>query len=288
MDAIINNCTLCGSHKYEILFPSFYQGKLSKFEKVVICKDCGLIYKNPIIPNDESTHYMDVKHWVSPYYNEKFLESAKYVAGILKLTADSKVLDIGAAAGHFLHNLKKVTNVKNLFGIEPARDICINAMSSDMDLNMIPYTLETTQLPDRYFDLITAFGVDYLFFDHNKMLRKISDALNSFGGVFYVERNVFLEMPAFVTKRVKYLDDLFGTNSMLKNWFTEKQFERQLMKYFNIAEKNVFYSERIKGLKVKQIGYVCHNSATDSYAPFDNDYEHNKQFVLSMPRKIKF
>lgn len=288
MKAIINGCTLCGSFDAEILFPAFFEKQVSSFENVMICKQCGLVYKNPIIPCDERTHYVAKTQWSSswanPYYEKKFKTSANFIQSIVKLTKDSAVLDIGAAEGHFLRHLCSVAPVYKVYGIEPAKAICELAKKKDKRLNMIPYTLEDTEIPNSYFDLITAFGVDYLFFDHNKMLAKISKALSN-NGYFYVERNVFLEMPAFVTKKVECLEDLFGTNAMMKNWFTEKQYEKQLSKYFSIEKKKIFIFERVKGIKNRHVGYLCKTKAAVSDVVFDNDYDQNKKFVLSMRRK---
>jgi len=272
-------CALCGVNNPEILFPASFKRKINKHENIVICKNCGLVYKYPIVPESEIVHYMTVGHWKSAYFDKKLTGTADFIYKKLPHERQS-ILDIGAAAGHLLNHLaKKYPNAK-LTGIEPSKHACNEAKALNSKVNMVTATIETTTLPKNSFDLITAIGVDYLFLDHVKGLLKINELLRT-DGVFYIERNVFLNSKAYVSTVIDNRDDLFGMNSMMKNWFTIDQMTLHLSRFFEIIGKNSVISNIIKGHKNIHYGWLCKKRAKQINVTIPNKYKENKTYVLT-------
>jgi SAM-dependent methyltransferase len=159
------SCALCGASNPEVLFPAFYKKRISKIENIVICKTCGLVYKYPVAPEDEVVHYMIPGHWINPLFDKKLSVTADFVAQHVQI-ASGNILDIGAAAGHLLNHLSKKYPKAELTGVEPSKNACNEAVALNNKLKMLVTTIEDFSLPENYFDLITAIGVDYLFLDH--------------------------------------------------------------------------------------------------------------------------
>ena len=161
MKVYYNSCYLCGSYNSEKLCSAFFKTKKFPLENIVICKDCGLVYKHPVIPEYEILHYMEKDHWKKPYFGNKLAKTAKFVASsVPKLKANSTIVDIGAAAGNLLHSLSKYFPTCKLIGIEPSIDACNHAYSLNNSLRMLPCTLDECVIGDTSIDLITAIGVD--------------------------------------------------------------------------------------------------------------------------------
>lgn len=284
MKTYYNSCYLCGSFDSEKLCSAFFKTTKFPLESIVICKTCGLVYKHPVIPEYEITHYMEKNHWDKKYFSEKLTKTANYVnEKIGKLSKGSLIIDIGAAAGDLLNSLHKYYPNSRLVGIEPSVHACNNAVSANKNLVMLPCTLDECTIADGSVDLITVIGVDYLFLDHNESLRKIHRMLNKEGKV-YIERNVFLQSKAYVGRAIKRRRDLFGTNSMMKNWFTITQMEAQLQKYFKIEDHNEVLCNVVDGNKNISHGWLCTKRAKiNSSIKIKNEYKENIQYITSMP-----
>lgn len=63
MKCLFFPCHMCGSFESEKLYPSILpNGSFCKFQEIVICKKCGLIYKVPVIPELNALSYSK-KSW---------------------------------------------------------------------------------------------------------------------------------------------------------------------------------------------------------------------------------
>jgi SAM-dependent methyltransferase len=272
------SCALCGKNKPEILFPASFKRKINPYENIVICTNCGLVYKYPIVPESEIIHYMTVGHWKSPYFDKKLNGTADFISKKVPCEGGS-ILDIGAAAGHLLNHLSKRYPKASLTGLEPSKNACNEAKVLNKKLKMVTATIETATLPKNSFDLITAIGVDYLFLDHVKGLIKINDLLCP-TGVFYIERNVFLTSKAYVSTAINNRDDLFGMNAMMKNWFTKDQMTLQLSKFFEVIGENAVVSNIVKGHKNIHYGWLCKKRTQTVSVNIPNKYKENKNYIL--------
>jgi hypothetical protein len=243
------NCVLCGSWDYAEICPAFYKDKKMDFGRIVMCGNCGLVYKTPIVSweNAVGGHYKSHKAWKSRAFRKKYARTAEYLKD--KIKPKSTVLDIGAATGEFLSQLSKRVDI-NCVAIEPSRDVAAMIKRNVSRCVVLPGAIESVNIGGFKPDFTTALGVDYLFVDHDTALYNISNM--SAVGKFYIERNVFLEMKSFVGSPVRTKADLFGTNSMINYWFTEEQFDLQLAKYFHIDDKWKYMEGGSE-----QIGWLC-------------------------------
>lgn len=283
MKAYLNPCPLCDNNNPEILFPAKYQRQSMILENIVICKTCGLVYKYPVIPDYEILHYMTPGHWDSSYFDRKLKDTAAFITREYP-TVYGVVMDVGAAAGHLLNHLSEKYTSSQLVGLEPSINACQEAKTRNANLLMLPTTLEDAAIPEESISLITAIGVDYLFLDHNVALRKINSLLKV-GGHFYIERNVFLESKAYVSQAIRTTGDLFETNSMMKNWFTEEQFKVQLSKYFDLGANNRYVSNSVGGNPNVHIGWLCRKKIRiNEKVAVGNEYEKNKAYIMNMQR----
>lgn len=156
-------CYLCGSDKLEVVRNRLRHGIK---RDVLLCLSCGLNYLEPL---DKDLH---------DYYAEKYREEhsprtgesvdsqtlfdiylpfqAERVERLKPYMPDQSavVLDVGCSAGHFLYAIEPF--VGECVGIEYNQ---ANARSVRERLGFRVYTtpIEETDLPQRYFDLVTVF-----------------------------------------------------------------------------------------------------------------------------------
>jgi trans-aconitate methyltransferase len=161
-----------------------------------------------------------------------------------------EILDIGCGNGRMLELLHKHFSKSTFYGIEPSLPLHQYILDKSFKIHLIKSNFDDCVL-NRTFDLIICMGVDYLFLDHNKAMLKILQMMKPFGGL-YIERNVFLEMKSFVGSKINSKEELFWGNVLINTWFTEKQMEAQLEKYFEIKDK-LIYGEECS----KQVGWLC-------------------------------
>lgn len=140
----------------------------SDFEDLLIyvCPNCGLGQSSPPIPSDRlsdfySNHY---RRRDSPFHLDfqslraSIRQSPRAVAQISLLSmfrdlvSGSRVLDIGAGAGHTFATLNQVRNDLELFAIEPARDAA-NFYSEQFGVTSFQ-SLSEARLKNQSFDVV--------------------------------------------------------------------------------------------------------------------------------------
>ncbi len=63
------------------------------------------------------------------------------------------------------------------------------------------------------------------------------------GGVFYIERNVFLDQRALTKRPIFDIEDLFGLNHRMNTWFGREQFAEYLSEFFDILDVYEYVSD---------------------------------------------
>src|SRR5690348_865502 len=92
--------------------------------RFVRCKNCGLIFSNPIFPAGKINDLYKKSYFVykkeSEYLGKTYL---KYFKEGIKSSDLSKlsVLDVGCGNGFFLEELQKI-GIKKVYGVEPSVD----------------------------------------------------------------------------------------------------------------------------------------------------------------------
>ena len=176
-------CPLCGSVSYNGVYKE--RGAIG----IVRCKDCGLIYTNPMVKEPEKNYWGDEKK----YFEEAMLifedkgkshRDINYIDDlkmIERFKPTGNFLDIGTNMGMFLrHTRGKGWNVT---GVEPSPAL------SDMarryfGLNIKTSYLDEAGFQDESFDVVTMTDVFEHIAEPKKMLGDIKRVLKRSGILF--------------------------------------------------------------------------------------------------------
>jgi SAM-dependent methyltransferase len=228
---------------HEVLFPSFYLGRVSKLQKIVICRDCGMIFRNPHIPGLCEEHYQEVTNWGAdnPHYEQRSAKIAQEIAARVEV-GNGLFSDVGCGPGWLAERLAAVFPDARAVLFEPSVHVAEHAQSRNPASVVIPGFLSEATLPENAFALITACGVDYLFQNHRRDMEIVRSMLIE-GGVFYIERNVFVEQPSYCQQPIFDMDDLFGLNDRMNTWFGREQFVQYLSGFFEVFDTIDYVSD---------------------------------------------
>jgi 2-polyprenyl-3-methyl-5-hydroxy-6-metoxy-1,4-benzoquinol methylase len=185
MDSLFEyrNCPSCGQNDFEVLFESNMkpddfnvlfdysmeghdsqegvEGYLvpgKEWGRHVKCKNCHLIYMNPMEKVSKTNeYYCKAKNTHAPTIRESYLRTAKsQVRLIQKYAHGTNLLDIGCAQGFFLFSASKAGY--NIKGIEISRDAAEYARREfGLDVEAKPF--EELQFPENHFDVVTLWQV---------------------------------------------------------------------------------------------------------------------------------
>jgi 2-polyprenyl-3-methyl-5-hydroxy-6-metoxy-1,4-benzoquinol methylase len=177
------NCPGCGQNDFEVLFESnmkpddfnvlfdysmeghdsqeSLEGYLvpgKQWGRHVKCKNCHLIYMNPIEKVSKTNEYYSrAKNNHAPTIRESYLKTAKSQLRLIqKYSSGTSLLDVGCAQGFFLFNASKAGYITK--GIEISQDAAEYARREfDLDVEAKPF--EELRLPENRFDVVTLWQV---------------------------------------------------------------------------------------------------------------------------------
>ena len=185
MDSIFEyrNCPVCGQNDFEVLFESNMkpddfnvlfdysmeghdsreglEGYLvpgKEWGRHVRCKNCNLIYMNPMEKVSKTNeYYSKAKNTHAPTIRECYLRTAKsQVRLIQKYAGGTNLLDIGCAQGFFLFGASKAGYTTK--GIEISQDAAAYAIKEfGLDVEAKPF--EELRFPENHFDVVTLWQV---------------------------------------------------------------------------------------------------------------------------------
>lgn len=159
------------------------------------CKNCGLIYADPLpVPEHINDHYgvPPENYWVEDYFKidpDFFKSQSERAITILNSTFGKgpyKSLDIGAGIGKQMIAMKKAGF--EAYGLEPSEPFyerAISKMGVDPE-RLILSTAEEAQYPDNFFHFISFRVVLEHLYDPDKNLQNAIKWLKP-GGLIYVE-----------------------------------------------------------------------------------------------------
>lgn len=87
-------------------------------------------------------------------------------------------------------------------------------------------------------------------------MQKIREMLKP-GGLFYVDRNVFVDQEAYYKQPIFDLEDFFGINHMMNFWPGRAQFLEYLSCFFDVREKVEYNFGETLGYKCQMFGAFC-------------------------------
>ena len=185
MDSLFEyrNCPNCGQNDFEVLFESNMksddfnvlfdysmeghdsqegvEGYLvpgKEWGRHVKCKNCHLIYMNPMEKVSKTNeYYSKAKNTHAPTIRESYLRTAKsQVRLIQKYVSGTNLLDIGCAQGFFLFSASQAGYTTK--GIEISQDAAEYAIREfGLDVEAKPF--EELRFADNHFDVVTLWQV---------------------------------------------------------------------------------------------------------------------------------
>jgi ubiquinone/menaquinone biosynthesis C-methylase UbiE len=135
--------------------------------QLVQCTQCGLIYQNPRPTLDEmGQHYpQEYESYAATSANKpSWLMRKAFAVGvdkrcrtITRYQTGGKLLDVGCAAGNFLHGMQRYPQWE-LYGLE-INEYAAQTARDEYGLNVTTGTIESAAFPDNFFDAITLWDV---------------------------------------------------------------------------------------------------------------------------------
>lgn len=228
-------CAVCRRNTdYQILYPerlnttSVNLSGRRESEKVhlriVKCKECGLVYSNPIFSEDyiiqlyKESKFIDETQVTNYLYD--YIRQFKSVIPYLK--DKDNLLEIGCGNGFFLKAALEL-GFKNVVGVELSKDDVDNAHPKIKD-KIIIGAFDDKLFEDNTFDVVCALQVLDHITDPNTFLQNIYKVLKPGGLLLIINHNIhsFLTMilgersPMFNVAHI-YLFDKATIRTILKN-----------------------------------------------------------------------
>lgn len=189
-------CYLCDSNKLKVLRNRIRHGIK---RNVLLCSSCGLNYLEPLDKDLQDYYAGKYRKEYSPRTNESVNSQtifdiylpfqAERVERLKPYIPDQNavVLEVGCSAGHFLYAIKPF--VGECIGIEYNK---ANAQFVREELGFRVYTtpIEETNLPRRFFDLITVFHTLEHMSDPLSFLKTVRRYLKPSGSLYVEVPNV--------------------------------------------------------------------------------------------------
>jgi 2-polyprenyl-3-methyl-5-hydroxy-6-metoxy-1,4-benzoquinol methylase len=173
MDSIFEyrNCPVCGQNDFEVLFESnmqdcdfreavetVYMLWGERYGRHVKCKNCHLIYVNPIEKGNKiNESYSQRKSVDATIIKESRLRTAESQVELVKKYKDGvQLLDIGCGEGFFLFNASRAGYTTR--GIEISQDAAAYARREfGLDVEAKPF--EELRFAENHFDVVTLWQV---------------------------------------------------------------------------------------------------------------------------------
>ena len=165
------NCPSCGQNDFEVLFESnmrdcdfresvetVYMIPGGKYGRHVKCRNCHLIYVNPIEKASKINEaYFQRKDVDAPIIQETRLTATESQVGLIKRYGNgTRLLDVGCGEGFFLFNASKAGYTTK--GIEISQDVAEYARREfGLDVEAKPF--EELRFAENYFDVVTLWQV---------------------------------------------------------------------------------------------------------------------------------
>lgn len=257
-----------------------YSNAKDLLNDVYVCRRCGLVYKPILNFSDEfnTDNLYTVASWKSE--NKTHLQRMKNIVDMVEqrflIDSNATILDVGAGIGLLYEAISSKKTVKKYVALEPVTGIAAHLKKTHPEVFVLNSSIDRVTIPESLFDLVFVLGVDYLFQDIDSAFKKIRRSLKPDGHVV-VQRNVFIDQTALIGPEMKNMEDMFGANLLMRNWFHSSQYSEFLNKHFMVdeivKEEFEFQSDSERPYKGYQLTYFCR--------PRNADAELNKQQMQS-------
>jgi len=212
------DCYLCGSSHRRI---RFREGPI----QLVECSQCSLVYTTPRLDSEGLKALYQEQYWQSAcardygyldYLKDKdlyFRSFRKRLQNVLVHRTSGRLLDVGCAAGFFLHTAREAGF--DYHGIDVAAPMVKYAREELGLQNITEGTLESAGFPDAYFDIVTLWDVVEHLPDPISVLRESHRVLKPDGILVLETQNVQSRIARLMGRRwhhFKMLEHLYHFN----------------------------------------------------------------------------
>lgn len=268
---------MCGSYDSEVLTPAFLNtGETCNFQQIVICKKCGLVYKNPVIPEVNKLVYRQEDWGAGENFKRRAKDLTEYLDSFFGDVKPKTVIEVGPGPGWLALELKKVLPDCKYIMFEASESVAKLAKSNVPDAVVIPSSIGDVNFSQGFASLVIACGVDYLFPDFRRNINSIYRSLSDEGHL-YIERNVFVESEAYNRYKIETYRNLFGQNELMTTWFAVDQYREFLKLRFEIVSENSFLLDKVDDNSSVIYGFLCKKKkiSAEFYAGNETWYEKN-------------
>ncbi len=267
MKSFFLSCPVCKSMAQEVLFSGFNVDLVDDFQNIVLCEDCGAVFRNPIVPDLNRVHYQTPGSWEGERnhreHEARLAFVSEYIGHRVKLGPGELYIDVGGGPGWLVSKMRALYPHARIVLCEPGEENDKFAKARNPGLITIPARIDELVVADNAFSLVTTTGVDYLFIDHRAALTKLA-AMTRNEGFFYIERAVFVEQESYYRHPIFDHDDLFGHNHMMNFWPCRQQFANYIAEFFDIVDHVDYTWVETLGYKCQVLGLLCKKSQKTS------------------------
>ncbi len=243
-------CYLCGSEHLNVIRAKL---RYDINRNVLECQECSFVFLEPQSKNLEEYYSGDYRKTYSPVINtplsskeifDIYLPLQKSIINRIKylLNPESRVLEVGCSAGHFLYAIQD--KVKECIGVE-LNKLDAKFVNEELKIKVYNCQIEETDLEDNSFDLIYA----------NQVLEHIGNPIN-----FLTKLSKYLKPTGKIVFQVPNLHDpllsLYHSKEYSDFWFKEPHISyfspKTLLKTFEKAS----FSGKV--FPVQDYGFINH------------------------------
>lgn len=216
----IRDCEVCGSTNFKLIWEKkawskakiIKQGQLMFHTKDVMCMDCGIIYKNPMLTKDSQSSFYS-GHYGSLFKPNQTLgiSKAEIIEGIIKVSymldflrslefgfSGKKILEVGTSMGVAMKGIQSLG--ADVHGLDLDKRGC------EIANKLFNHTIANLDLfeykPVDKYDLIVSCNTLEHFYSPKQALAKMSEFLQEDG-------RVLIELPSYKFPYVNTLIDAF-------------------------------------------------------------------------------
>ncbi len=173
-------CPLCGKKDFKL---TLKKDDLNKYYNLVECKNCGLVFINPLPTDEELKEYYNFEYSVPEYQRLKIIKKAEKILNLLEkfgLKKNSKILEIGASHGFFLNEVKKRGFIP--YGVEISKNACENAKRYfGIKIENCDFLQSKYANKKEFFDVVVLLDVLEHLTNQNEILKNINKVLKRGG-----------------------------------------------------------------------------------------------------------
>lgn len=183
------SCPICNNKNFEMILK---KDDLSKYYHIVKCKNCDLVFINPLPTEEDLNKYYNTEYAVPEYQKIKLVKKAKKILNLLKkyrLSSNSRILEIGASHGFFLNEAKKQGFIP--YGVELSKKACNNAKKCfGINIENVDFLQSSFINKKECFDVVVLLDVLEHLTNQNEILNGINTVLKRNGIVILTLPNI--------------------------------------------------------------------------------------------------